>query len=239
MIESPNKKKDMKNYFTKLVLLVTVTSLLLASCSKDEPKTQNQVAARPTVPIQNGEVRIGTQVWMTRNLNVRRYRNGDLIPQVQNATAWPGLTTGAWCYYENNTANGPVYGKLYNWYAVNDPRGLAPIGYHVPTDAEWTALTTFLGGLDLAGGKMKAVGTSLWLSPNFEATNSSGFTGLPGGNRNDFGEFLNSGYNCLCWSSTQADTDAAWSCVLRNSQVRAWRNYTKKMFGISVRCIKD
>lgn len=230
----------MKNYITKLAVVVVVTSLLITSCSNEETKTQNQVAARPTVPPQNGEVLIGNQVWMARNLNVSRYRNGDPIPQVQDPVAWAALTSGAWCYFENNTANGTIYGKLYNWYAVNDSRGLAPTGYHVPSDAEWTTLTAFLGGLDVAGGKMKAIGTSLWQSPNWGATNSSGFTALPGGYRNGFfGTFLDVSSGCGIWCSTASDAAAAWSYIVNSGLDRAWRNYTNKHEGRSVRCLRD
>ena len=107
-------------------------------------------------------VTIGNQVWTSKNLDVSTYRNGDAIPQVQDANAWENLTTGAWCYYDNDASNGTKYGKLYNWYAVNDPRGLAPKGYHIPTDAEWTQLSDYLGGESKAGTKMKT--TSGWNS---------------------------------------------------------------------------
>ena len=106
--------------------------------------------------IKAQDVTIGTQTWTSKNLNVTKYRNGDAIPQVQDKNAWAKLKTGAWCYYENNTANGTTYGKLYNWFAVNDTRGLAPKGYHIPTDAEWTILTDYLGGDTIAGTKMKS-----------------------------------------------------------------------------------
>ena len=136
----------------------------------------------------SNEVTICNQVWATRNLDVTTYRNGDPIPQVTDIGQWGTLTTGAWCYYNNDPANGATYGKLYNWYAVNDPRGLAPAGWHVPSDSEWTTLTDCLGGVSIAGGEMKATGametgTGLWFAPNVGANNSSGFTGLPGGGR--------------------------------------------------------
>ena len=126
-----------------------------------------------------GVTSIGTQIWMTRNLTVSQYRNGDIIPEVTDPAAWAALTTGAWCYYNNDPANGPIYGKLYNWYAVNDSRGLAPNGYHIPTTTEWTTLTNTLGGLSLAGGDLKEAGITHWSDPNTGATNNSGFTGLP------------------------------------------------------------
>jgi uncharacterized protein (TIGR02145 family) len=222
----------------KKIVLGLLFSMTLFSCSNEETKTQNQVASRPTVPIQNGDVRIGTQVWMTKNLNVSRYRNGDPIPQVTDQTQWRYMTSGAWCYYENNTANGPVYGKLYNWYAVNDSRGLAPTGYHVPGDGEWTTLTSFLGGESVAGGKMKA--TTLWITPNTGATNSSGFTGLPGGARNGDGIFFYIGVRGY-WhsSSTYMATDFAWNRDLfyGGSAVNIGLGYKKG--GLSVRCLRD
>jgi uncharacterized protein (TIGR02145 family) len=189
--------------------------------------------------VATDEVVIGTQTWKTRNLDVTTYRNGDPIPQVTDPTAWANLTTGAWCYYENNTANGPIYGKLYNWYAVNDPRGLAPTGYHVPSDAEWTTLTTFLGGVNVAGGKMKETGTSLWQSPNTDATNSSSFTGLPGGYRTYFGTFVYVGYEGIWWSSSESVTTDAWYRNLVYNIGSAFRYDNDKEVGFSVRCLRD
>jgi uncharacterized protein (TIGR02145 family) len=107
-------------------------------------------------PVFSQDVKIGTQVWMSKNLDVSTFRNGEPIPQVQDQEAWRGLKTGAWCYYANDRSSyGMKYGKLYNWYAVNDPRGLAPKGYHIPSDEEWTVLTDFLGGDGVAADKMK------------------------------------------------------------------------------------
>ena len=115
-------------------------------------------------------VRICNQVWMTYNLDVRTYRNGDPIPQVRDTTALSNSTTGAWCWYNNDSVTyAPIYGKLYNWYAVNDPRGLAPQDWHVPGYAEWTTLITCLGGYKAAGGKMKS--TARWKAPNKGTTN--------------------------------------------------------------------
>lgn len=190
-------------------------------------------------PIENDvTVTIGTQTWMLKNLEVTKYRNGDAIPQVSNPTAWATLTTGAWCYYENNTSNGPVYGKLYNWYAVNDPRGLAPIGYHIPTDAEWSILTTFLGGEDISGVKMKA--TAGWTPFNgITNTNTSGFTGLPGGYRNNNGVFLNIDSYGSWWSASENSTANAWYRYLYYSDSYTYRDDYSKNYGFSVRCLKD
>ena len=186
--------------------------------------------------------KIGNQIWTTKNLDVATYRNGDAIPQVQDAAAWNILTTGAWCYYENNSANGTTYGKLYNWYAVNDSRGLAPTGYHIPTSAEWSTLTTYLGGMQIAGGKMKESGTSHWISPNTDATNSSGFTGLPGGYRNESsGIFGGIGTIGWWWTSGGVGNNKAWDVKLRNDEgeVSGYGNGAPIRFGMSVRCIKD
>ena len=183
-------------------------------------------------------ITIGSQTWTLKNLDVETYRNGDPIPEVQ-ASTWSSLTTGAWCYYENNTANGTTYGKLYNWYAVNDLRGLAPNGYHIPTDAEWTTLTSYLGGTVTAGGKMKEAGTSHWLSPNTNATNSSGFAGLPGGSRFYSGDFDGIGASGYWWSSSEGYTGYAWyrSLSYDNGNVNSYGN--DERVGFSVRCLRD
>jgi len=184
-------------------------------------------------------IAIGTQTWTTKNLDVAIYRNGDSIPEAKDNTAWANLTTGAWCYYANNTANGTTYGKLYNWYAVNDPRGLAPNGYHIPTDEEWTTLTTYLGGEQIAGGKMKEAGTSHWLSPNTAATNSSCFAGLPGGGRIGNGDFTKIGANGNWWSSSESSAFNAWFRYLSGPNGTLGRDYYYEHGGISVRCLKD
>lgn len=186
-------------------------------------------------------VTICTQVWMLKNLEVTAYRNGDPIPQVTDQATWAGLTTGAWCYYSNNSANGPVYGKLYNWYAVNDPRGLAPAGWHVPSDAEWATIETCLGGASVAGGAMKEAGTTHWTTPNTGATNSSGFTGLPGGGRYGSGTFGDVGGLGFWWSSTEASPTDAWSRYLSygNGSINRNGSGSGKKDGFSVRCLKD
>ncbi len=150
-----------------------------------------------TAQVATPVVSICCQSWMTTNLDVDHYRNGDPIPHVTDPTEWKNLTTGAYCYYANDSAKyAAVYGKLYNWYVVNDPRGLAPEGWHVPTDFEWTTLTDCLGGVSVAGGPMKETGTSHWILPNEGATNESGFTGLPGGVRSSQdGSFFDLGDN--------------------------------------------
>ena len=189
--------------------------------------------------------KIGDQIWTLTNLDVATYRNGDAIPQVQDVIAWSNLTTGAWCYYENTTTYGSIYGKLYNWYAVNDSRGLAPTGYHIPTDAEWTTLTTYLGGTSVAGGKMKESGISHWQTQNIGATNSSGFTGLPGGYRFSNGDFYGIGTNGYWWGSSEGSPGLpvspfiAWYRSLYYDDGVVVRNYYYKTYGFSVRCLRD
>ena len=227
----------MKKYYFTIALIIFLFFGLI-SCSNEENKTQNLVVSRPTVPITSGKVQIGSQVWMTKNLNVSRYRNGDLIPEVQDSNAWAALTTGAWCYYENDRLNGVQFGKLYNWYAVIDPRGLAPIGYHVPTDDEWTALTTYLGGEDVAGNKMKE--TSGWYPfPEITNINSSGFKGLPGGYCGYNGIFTNLGYYNSWWSSSENVDTYVWYRFLVYNSSWAARTSTLTSAGFSVRCLQD
>jgi uncharacterized protein (TIGR02145 family) len=182
-------------------------------------------------------VTIGNQVWARRNLDVATYRNGDTIPQVTDPAEFNGLYSGAWCYYNNDSANGAVFGKLYNWYAVNDPRGLAPARWHVATDVEWTELTTYLGGEMNAGAGLKATG--IWNAPNTGATNSSGFTALPGGYRNRNGAFFDFYDFGLWWTATQRDGIAAYYWYLDKANTLCRRNSFNKGYGFSVRCVKD
>jgi uncharacterized protein (TIGR02145 family) len=184
-------------------------------------------------------VLIGNQIWMAENLRSATYANGEPIPNVTDTTAWTQLSSGAWCHYENNTANDAIYGKLYNWYTTVDPRGLCPAGWHVPTDAEWTVLMDFLGGESVAGGKMKS--TTGWNAPNTGATNESGFSGLPGGSRaasNDDG-YDPVGYYGSWWRSSESSATFAWFCFLDLYCGCASRFSNDKRNGYSVRCLRD
>jgi len=204
---------------------------------------------RPVVNIP--QVTICTQTWTTKNLAVTAYSDGTPIPQVTDPNAWASLTTGAWCYYNNDAANGTTYGKLYNWYAavgIYDAaslanatlrKKLAPTGWHVPTDAEWTTLTTCLGGESVAGGKMKETGTAHWTTPNTGATNESGFTGLPGGCRDSYGPFFFIGNYGFWWSSSEVVSTFAWYRLLNYDFGIADRDNYYKDYGFSVRCLRD
>ena len=193
-------------------------------------------------------VTIGTQEWMKENLNVSKYSDGTPIPQVADPTQWANLTTGAWCYYDNDPTNGTKYGKLYNWFAVagihdadpNTPnKKLAPTGYNVPSHTEWTTLTDYLDGRTIAGGKMKEMGTEHWNTPNTDATNSSGFTGLPGGSRYHLGGFEHIDNFSLWWTSSDVDTAFAWYWYLRYNNGSVDIGTTHREAGFSVRCLKD
>jgi uncharacterized protein (TIGR02145 family) len=188
-------------------------------------------------------VTIGTQQWMAENLKTTKYNDGTVIPNVTSDTEWSQLITGAWAYYDNDAANNAKYGKLYNWYAVsptmNGNKNVCPTGWHVPTDAEWTVLTEYLGGASVAGGKMKEVGTTSWNSPNTDATNTSLFSALPGGNRSWGGSSNGIGVTGSWWSSTEDDTSLAWYRVLSGGIGDAGRNNFYKLDGFSVRCLRD
>ena len=233
------KTNLMRKYYFTIASLLFLT-IALSSCSNEENKTQSNVASRSSVPVMTGKVKIGNQIWMTQNLNVSRYRNGDIIPQVTDPGQWRDITTGAWCYYNNDPASGAIYGKLYNWYAVNDSRGLAPAGWHIPSQPEFETLTAYLGGMVFAGSKLKSV--TGWQSSNTDATNSTRFTGLPGGRR-WYNNFLSGGCSDIgvkgCfWSSSVAGMDAYRIDLVANASYAATIQ-TYRNTGCAVRCIKN
>ena len=190
-------------------------------------------------------IQIGDQCWMAENLKVTHYRNGDAILHITGNTDWKNLSTGAYCNYINDTSYVVTYGRLYNWYAVADSRGMAPEGWHVPSDPEWRTLVDYLGGFSVAGGKLKTTGTieggtGLWYSPNTGATNESGFSGLPGGFRSkNSGGFFGLGRVAYFWSSTEYIGDYAWSRPLHYNNVQVFSYSISKRRGFSVRCVKD
>ena len=199
--------------------------------------------------INGTEITIGTQTWDGCNLNVETYRDGTIIPQVTDPTQWQNLITGAWCYYVNNSANGPIYGKLYNFYAVagidgsGTPRSLAPVGYHVPSKSEFDTLVTYLGGTSLAGGKMKEPNLCHWSTPNSLLTPYSGFAALPGGYRNNVaGTFQTLGNEGAWWSSSESSTNPTQnglSLILSYNDTTVFNSEDTKQRGFSVRLIKD
>jgi uncharacterized protein (TIGR02145 family) len=179
-------------------------------------------------------VQIGDQCWMAENLRTSKYRDGTEIPNVTDNSQWWDLTTGAWAHYDNQDAYETKYGKLYNWYAVADSRNLCPTGWHVPSDAEWTALWNQLGSDP--GHKMKS--TSGW-NNNGNGSNASGFTGLPGGYRKYDGTFFAVGRLGYFWSSTARLSGTAVSRFLGGGRRGLSFESDYKFSGFSVRCLRD
>jgi len=228
-----------------LLLLLTVATIL--SCSK-----RDEISRVTNIDIP--QVQIGSQIWAKRNLDVLTYRNGDTIPQVTDPTEWRNLTTGAWCYYNNDPAMGEIYGKLYNWYAVRDPRGLSPEGWKIPSDSDWNILSNYLGGDSIAGGKLKSTGTNYWLGTNYYGTNDYGFDALPSGCRGEDGTFAGLG---LISKHRSSDSTSRTDCGGINFRYvgkgriiygdsfqscewsRLYNAGSEYFYGISVRCLKN
>jgi uncharacterized protein (TIGR02145 family) len=226
-------------------------SVLFILCSTNNTKSQHLNPNLKYDSINDVEgntyktIKIGTQIWMAENLRTTKYRNNISIPNISDNTQWQNNATGAWSYYNNDATNNNPYGKLYNWYAVNNSNGICPTGWHVPTDAEWTTMINVLdpnaaGGVNVntAGGKMKSTGTQYWISPNTGATNSSGFSGLSGGER--YGVVFNGiGSFGRWWSSTENKTGNAWYRNLFYLEGDVSRSGNYKSNGCSVRCLRD
>lgn len=226
-----------RTWFFSFVMVVSLTLLSCAQKGKDKPKADDGSSSNAQT------VTIGKQVWMTRNLDVSTFRNCDTIPEAKTECEWKAYDQAgkpAWCYYNNDPANGAKYGKLYNWYAVSDPRGLAPKGWHVPSDVEWAVLIDYLGGeKGWPGYKMKS---KLGWDGGGNGTNSSGFSGLPGGYRYEYGSFYGIGHLGYWWSSTEDTTyyqDLALARPLFNMNDEVFRNFPNKGWGCSVRCLRD
>jgi len=195
-------------------------------------------------------VQIGTQCWLQQSLNTTKYANGDAIPEVTGNSAWAALSDGAWSHYGNVASNSNTYGRLYNYFAATDERGICPVGWHIPTETDWVDLEVYLGMPSgeinntgfrgtTQGGAIKQTGTTLWLSPNTAATNSTGFTALPTGGRGNDGTyyFINQGGDM--WSSTESTSSDAYyrSTYYENGGI--WRGAASKKYGFSIRCMKD
>lgn len=182
---------------------------------------------------------IGTQEWMAENLRTSTYSNGEEIPNVTGQSEWADLSSGAWCYFDNDIQYEYPFGKMYNWYAVTDPRNVCPTGWHVPSAEEFAALSDYLGGDSIAGGKLKVVGAILWNGPNAEATNESGFSAVPGGLRNTLGNFESLGSRSFLWSTTDVG-GLMGVCRLLYHDLDDFANSTKNLdCGQSIRCLRD
>lgn len=231
-----------------LILATLITSLLLSSAvQKINDGTNNTKSITKTTVMDS--IVIGKQVWATKNLNVDKFRNGDPIPHAKTNEEWKKAGVNeepAWCYYNNNPENGEKYGKIYNWYAVDDPRGLAPEGWHIPSDTEWRDITDYLAGKDsvgnfvagqiLAGNKMKS--KTGWTEDG-NGTNDSGFSALPGGVRVPNGSFQAIGSLGCFWSTTKGFTLDIWTRYLTFSYGDIARLVISYGKGLSVRCIRN
>lgn len=227
--------KKRTTYLIYSLWIMSILSLLLVGCKKDDTKNSDN-----TIKDIDGNVyhtvTIGTQVWTVENLKVTKYNDGAPIPNITDENQWRNLNNGAYCNYENLESYISTYGRLYNWHAVNTGK-LAPTGWHVPTESDWEALIAFLGGDGIAGGKLKATGSS-WASPNTAATNESGFTGLPGGYRESGGAFSSCGEIGRWWSATNADI---YPCSVLLSFDNSVADIEVSFIGAgrSIRCVKD
>jgi uncharacterized protein (TIGR02145 family) len=182
---------------------------------------------------------IGAQTWMKENIKTTKYIDGKSIPMVTDNSVWGNLISGAYCWYNNDEEYfKAMYGALYNWYAVNTNK-LCPIGWHLPSDSEWTELINYLGGESVAGGKLKETGDLRWNTPNTAANNQSGFTALPGGYRTNDGGFYYIGSFGYWWSSTEVSSTNAWYRYMFYYFSNVYRNCTNKKLGFSVRCVRD
>jgi uncharacterized protein (TIGR02145 family) len=227
-----------------LMFVLTTSSSFRNDVSKNDQSVSNAALGTGTVKDRDGNVyktvRIGTQVWMAENLRTTKYRNGDPIPQVIANTSWSVLNSGAYCWYNNDDkASKITYGALYNWFAIDDKRNIAPIGWHIPTDKEWAVLVTFLKGDQYAGDALKETQTSHWSDPNSAATNSSGFSALPGGYRNKDGIFKNINVCGGWWADTEYTKSLGWYRYVDNVSSSIHNVSTYKNCGFSIRCIKD
>ena len=229
-------------------LFVVMLLIIFAfnSCSKDDtPTSSNNGGGTSEVTFTDidsnvyHEVKIGDQIWMKENLKTTRYRNGTFVSANLNNTSWQTNITGACADFSNDPPISVVYGKLYNWYAVTNPLGLCPVNWHAPSDSEFTVLINYLGGDSIAGGKSKEIGLSHWAAPNVGATNSSAFTGLPSGDRNPLGDYINIYSVGFWWTTTRDSIQGAYFRSLNSNNDDFVRGNYKETYGFSVRCIKD
>ena len=230
----------------RISLSISIIVLLIIACSEDTAPTQSNlpdgaITDSSVTDIEGNvyrTVRIGSQVWMAENLKTTQFNDGQPIPNVTGNSQWENLSTPAYCWYNNDVQNKNIFGGLYNWYAVNTGR-LAPEGWHVPTSEEWTTLINYLGGENIAGGKLKETGTDHWLSPNTGATNETGFSAIGAGVRdNVFMLILEDNY---IWTASQESGGYGLPCQvhLKFSHQRAPLYTMQPYSGFAVRCIKD
>jgi len=209
----------------------------VTGCSKDE----DSATVKDADGNEYSTVKIGAQIWMKENLKTTKYNDGSTIADHgDDRTGWMTTTSGAYAWYNNDNTNKSMYGALYNGYAVSTDR-LCPAGWHVPAIDKWLVLLNYLGGVDIAGGKLKEKGTTHWQSPNTSATDEFGFTALPGGRRDNIGWYDLKGNQGWWWSSTDNTTDPGYSShvYIDNAEAGIYYYSLEKTYGLSVRCLKD
>lgn len=237
-------KKTIKNLSKAGFTAIIIFSLVLSSsCTKENfPLLIPPTALDPiSITDIDGNLypvsKICGKYWMTVNLRTTRYNDGTIIPTGLSNTAWGATTNGACAFYDDLSTNNTTYGKLYNWFAANNAK-LAPVGWHVATQAEWISLIDCLGGSSVAGGKMKST-SSLWNAPNTGANNSSGFSGLPAGYKGVSGNYSLLGSSAYFWGSNERNTTQGEYILLDDDFASASSNGATKTFGYSIRCVKD
>jgi len=237
------KKKS--RFWTYPFVFLGLSVILIYGCKEDDEIIEDPGTEMGIVTDVDGNtyttVIIGSQTWMAENLKTTKFNDHSAIPEVIEDMLWTELTTPAFCWYDNDITHKTTYGALYNWYAVNTGK-LAPVGWHVPTQAEWTQLINYLGGEEVAGAKLKEMGLEHWPSPNADATNEVDFTALPAGYRYyDTGIFIDLGYRAHWWSATEDEDwpNTAWSedIIQSSNSIGSANGY--KQDGFSIRCIKD
>lgn len=237
-----------------LVIILAISALgIVTSCGDDDEISNGVSSAEFNTGLSYGSMKdndgftyktieIGNQTWMAENLRSTKFRNGETIPEINSNSAWAALTSPAYSSYENTTDIDELatYGRLYNWFVVSDSRNIAPEGWHVPSTEEWAQLATQLGGMEVAGGKIKEAGNTHWNAPNTSANNSSGFTALPSGRReyND-GRFINTGFNAFWWTSSAYNPDYSWYYQVNYDFASVIVANFHKQYGFSIRLIKD
>ena len=236
----------MKTIFLRYIFVSAILSVALfaVNCSdrttstksEDQPARENVITVTDIDGNVYPTVKIGSQIWMAQNLRVTHYRNGEAITKVAGGEIWQTHLTEAYCQYEDSVDNADSYGLLYNWQAVSDKRNIAPVGWHVPSDAEWKILIDYLGGSSVAGGEMK---NNVGWFDNGNGSNRSGFSALPGGLCYSNGTFNGIGYTTSFWSSTGFSTDGAWSRLISYLGLGIGRDGANRLDGISVRCVMD
>lgn len=238
-----------KSIFYSLLLFLSAVIIATVACDKDTDTDDDKKPTDPNKPevgtvadIQGRvyqTVKIGTQWWMSQNLNTTMYKNSQAVTNGNDASTWNSATEGLYCEFNGDSANAPKYGRLYNYNAAVNPAGICPAGWHLPTIEEWETMINHLGGILVAGGKLKAKGTEQWQAPNTDATNTSGFNALGSGFRVSDGTFEGLKKYSSFWTATPYDSLTVWNFTLAYSDGKVYKSNEEKPSGKCIRCVKD